>query len=154
MLKLKNPISKLGKVTSLFGLRVHPITKKKSGHNGIDYAVPIGTKIIAPMDGAITLINTHATGGKQLVIKLVNGLALGFAHLSDNAIKNVGDSVKKGEVIALSGNTGASTGPHVHLTVTENGDKKNPLEYIDVDNNMKEGEEEEEISPKGKKKVL
>ena len=84
-----------------------------------------------PIDGVVTLVNTHATGGKQVVITNNNtGLRVGFAHLNEQLV-TVGLHVSKGQVIAKSGNTGKSTGAHLHYTYTINGQKVDPTPYIE-----------------------
>lgn len=122
-----------GRITSGFGLRVHPITGKESGHNGVDIAAPVGTPIYSPIDGVVTMRNTHATGGLQLAIENRNtGIRVGFAHLSEQ-VATMGQKITKGQVVAKSGNTGASTGPHLHYTYAVNGQKIDPTPYITFD---------------------
>ncbi|NCB19774.1 MAG: M23 family metallopeptidase [Bacteroidia bacterium] len=106
-----------GRITSPFGIRVHPVTKQKgSFHNGIDIACSVGTEVLTPVDALVTAVYTHEAGGKTVIIKDLNSTdRYGFAHLSKQLVK-VGQLVPKGSVIALSGNTGRSTGPHLHLT--------------------------------------
>lgn len=119
------------RITSLFGKRTAPTAGASTNHNGIDLATPVGTPVKAPLDGIVTVVNTTPNGGKQLIVKLDNGLTVGFAHLSEQ-LKNVGDKVKQGEIIARTGNTGTGTGAHLHFTVTENGQKIDPLTYFYV----------------------
>ena len=111
-----------GRITSKFGYRTHPVTKQKgSFHNGIDISCPVGTDIFTPVDSLITSVYTHDSGGKTIILKdLYSNDRFGFAHLSKQLVK-VGQLVPKGSVIALSGNTGKSTGPHLHLTYAING---------------------------------
>lgn len=113
MSKYLNPVT--GRISSKFGTRIHPVTGKKSYHNGVDIAVPIGTKVIAPADGVVIDRWDHAKGGKCLAIDC-GGIRFGFAHLSKRLVL-AGDKVKAGQEIAETGNTGASTGPHLHFTV-------------------------------------
>ena len=84
----------------------------KGYHTGVDYAVPVGTDVLAVADGKITTANWGAAYGTQLV-QIVDGGFFIYAHLSKTFCK-AGDVVKAGEVIAKSGNTGNSTGPHLH----------------------------------------
>ncbi len=111
-----------GRISSKFGYRTHPVTgEKTSFHNGIDIACPSGTIIRTPVDCEVKAAYSHKTGGNSLIIKDIDSNdRYGFAHLSKFVCK-VGDTVKKGDVIALSGNTGASTGPHLHFTYSING---------------------------------
>ena len=119
------------KITSGFGYRTDPKTGKAGVfHNGIDLAVPVGTAIKAPMDGTVSLVNSGGDGGNQVVIKHSNGYSTGYAHLSKQLVKK-GDKVKRGNVIALSGNTGKSTGPHLHFTMTDpSGAKVDPKKRL------------------------
>lgn len=126
MSQLLNPLK--GKITSKFGSRRHPITGKQSFHNGVDIAVPVGTAIQAPADGVVTERWDHDRGGRCLAIEC-SGIRFGFAHLCKRFVLT-GDKVKAGETIAESGNTGASTGPHLHFTVKVNGAWVDPLKYF------------------------
>jgi len=85
----------------------------KGYHTGVDYAVPVGTDVLAVADGEITNANWGKSYGTQLVQKLDGGYFI-YAHLSKTLVKP-GDQVKAGQVIAKSGNTGNSTGPHLHV---------------------------------------
>lgn len=107
-----------GRISSKFGPRIHPVTREQSFHSGVDIAVPVGTPVVAPVDGTVVEVWATARGGKQLAMT-GEGYRFGFAHLSVQRGKR-GQKVKAGEVIALSGNTGASTGPHVHFSVRQN----------------------------------
>lgn len=120
-----------GKLTSGFGLRVDPVTGvPASSHNGQDIAVPVGTPVKAPLNGTVVSTASSVDGGNQVILlhqdkgKYQN-YKTGYAHLSKVLVKT-GDKVKQGQVIALSGNTGKSTGPHLHLTITD--DKGNKLD--------------------------
>lgn len=104
------------RISSPFGYRTHPVTGEKRLHNGIDLAVPVGTQVRCPMDGTVSSVFYSNEGGNQITIKHSNGFQTGYAHLSKVLVKK-GEKVKRGNVIALSGNTGRSTGPHVHLTL-------------------------------------
>jgi len=90
----------------------------KGYHTGVDYAVPIGTDVLAVADGTITNANWGKSYGTQLV-QSVNGGWFIYAHLSSTLVK-AGDKVKAGQVIAKSGNTGNSTGPHLHVELRNN----------------------------------
>jgi murein DD-endopeptidase MepM/ murein hydrolase activator NlpD len=122
------PVS--GRISSKFGNRIHPITGQKMAfHNGVDIACAIGTEIVAPESGMVTDVYTHPRGGNSLVMVTSTGVRLGFAHLKTHKVaKN--SVVNKGDVIALSGNSGASTGPHVHFTMKINDQFVDPQKYI------------------------
>lgn len=90
----------------------------KGYHTGVDFAAPVGTDIFAVADGKIEAANWGKAYGTQLVQKVHGGWII-YAHLSDALVK-AGDTVKKGQHIAKSGNTGNSTGPHLHLEMRDN----------------------------------
>lgn len=88
----------------------------RSYHNGVDVALPIGTPVHAPGDGVVSMVATHPSGGLSLAI-IHQGLArTGYAHLCTVCVSE-GDNVRAGQVVAYSGNSGRSTGPHLHLTL-------------------------------------
>lgn len=113
-----------GKITSRFG-----DARSTAPHNGLDIAAPLGTPIIAPLKGIVTANYNNSKGGNQLLILHTNGITTGYAHLQTSLVK-VGETVKRGQTIAKVGNTGQSTGPHLHFTVTKLGVKQNPENYI------------------------
>jgi murein DD-endopeptidase MepM/ murein hydrolase activator NlpD len=116
-------------ITSKFGNRTHPVTGVNKFHNGIDIGIPIGTNIYAPESGKVsgTLIND--VGGKQLLITHDNGIRTGYAHLDYRFVTD-GQRVRQGQVIAKSGNTGATTGAHLHFTMKDaNGNFLDPSKY-------------------------
>lgn len=118
-----NPLN--GKITSRFGKRKHPVTGMYSFHNGIDIACKIGTRIVAPDNGVISEIWDHVLGGKCIAMVSSKGTRFGFAHLSERTVVK-GQTVVEGQEIARSGNTGRTTGPHLHFTVKINGNWTNP----------------------------
>lgn len=125
-----------GRITSPFGYRVHPITKQRSSfHNGIDIAAPVGTPIVAPANGKVSEAWDHERGGICLAMITTDGIRFGFAHLNKR-LKKVGDVVKIGEPIAECGNTGASTGPHLHFTMKKGREWLNPTVYIDFETSV------------------
>lgn len=125
---MKYPVS--GRITSKFGNRTHPVTGVAGKfHNGVDIAVPVGTPVLSPADGKVVSVYTNSSGGIQLIVQHNNGFRTGYAHLNE-VIAKAEQTVAKGEVIAKSGNTGASTGPHLHLTLRKNGELVDPEEYF------------------------
>ena len=119
-----------GSLSSLFGYRISPFTGKKEFHNGIDIYNRINTPIVAPANGFVSAsIGHHPYNGKTLSINHGYGIATKYAHLQKILVKK-GQFVKRGEVIALLGNTGLSTGPHLHYGVYLNGVPVDPLHYI------------------------
>lgn len=121
----------VAKITSKFGYRTDPKTGKQNAfHNGIDLAVPLNTPIKSPMPGVVDAVTSVGDGGNQVILKHDNGFKTGYAHLNKILVKK-GDKIKQGDVIGLSGNTGKSTGPHLHLTLTDNsGAKVDPAKII------------------------
>ncbi|WGE90220.1 murein DD-endopeptidase MepM [Actinobacillus arthritidis] len=106
--------------------RIHPITRRVRPHNGVDFGIPTGTPIIAPSDGVVEHIAYQARGAGRY-IKLRHGhITTVYMHLSKTLVR-VGQRVRKGERIALSGNTGGSTGPHLHYEFHINGRPVNPM---------------------------
>lgn len=114
------------KLTSLYGTRIHPVHGYKDGHRAVDIGMPIGTELIAPTDGKI-YINAVNNGGSSkgygyyVVLALDNGDFVLYAHLKALSHLKIGTRFKAGEVVAISGNTGTSTGPHVHFEYHSKG---------------------------------
>lgn len=119
-----------GKITSRFGKRKHPVTGLESFHNGVDISCACGTPVLAPDYGIIMKLWSHPLGGLCMAMKSTEGIRFGFAHLSKRLVKE-GQPVVQGQRIALTGNTGRSTGPHLHFTVQELGIWIDPLKYFD-----------------------
>lgn len=105
-------------ITSKFGNRVHPVTGVYKFHNGIDIAVKDGTPVYSPEAGTVTGTLDNEVGGKQLIVTHDNGIKTGYAHLSYRFVAK-GQRVRQGQQIANSGNTGASTGAHLHFTMKD-----------------------------------
>lgn len=106
--------------------RKHPVTGRISPHNGTDFAMPIGTPVVAPADGRVERVANHAAAGRYVVIRHDNGYRTRYLHLS-RPLVSVGERVTMGERIALSGNTGRSTGPHLHYEVIVNNSPVNAM---------------------------
>lgn len=122
------PLQRQARVSSPFNpRRLHPVTGRIAPHKGVDFSMPIGTPVIAPADGTVEKIAYQANGaGRYVVIRHSREYQTVYMHLSRPLVK-AGQSVKKGERIALSGNTGRSTGPHLHYEFHINGRPVNPL---------------------------
>jgi murein DD-endopeptidase len=106
--------------------RLHPITKKVSPHNGTDFAVSIGTKIYSIGDGVVLRTGSHPAAGKYIVIKHGRKYTARFLHLSKILVRK-GQRIAMGDLIAKSGNTGRSTGPHLHYEFHVNNRPVNPM---------------------------
>ncbi|MCP4459105.1 MAG: peptidoglycan DD-metalloendopeptidase family protein [Cytophagales bacterium] len=117
-------------VSSAFGWRIDPIKYNRRMHKGLDLATASGTEVVATADGIVEEVSTDAKGhGKMLILKHGDMFKTKYAQLSEFKVSN-GERVSKGQVIALSGNSGKSTGPHLHYEVLEDGKHKNPMDYI------------------------
>jgi murein DD-endopeptidase MepM/ murein hydrolase activator NlpD len=118
-----------GYVSSLFGMRVDPFTGLPNLHAGIDYSANIGARVSATADGVVIHAGLDGSYGKSIKIDHGNGLVTSFAHLSKMDVK-VGDKVKRGQVVGAVGNTGRSTGPHLHYEVRINGVPVDPQRFL------------------------
>lgn len=121
-----------GNIVSLFGMRKHPIFKISKMHTGVDFEATPGTAIVATANGVVAYAGKSFTGyGYMVEIDHGNGYVTRYAHLGNKKIMvHVGEEIKRGEVIGLSGNTGISSGPHLHYEVIKDGHKIDPLDYI------------------------
>lgn len=118
-----------GWLSSRFGYRASPFTGKKEFHRGIDISTRMGAPIVAPADGIVSYVGRQHGHGKVLIIKHGYGLETKYAHLK-KAVAKKGQYVKRGETIALVGNTGRTTGAHLHYEVHLNRVPVNPLRYV------------------------
>jgi murein DD-endopeptidase MepM/ murein hydrolase activator NlpD len=118
-----------GWTTSRFGYRTSPFTDRREFHKGYDIANRLGTPITATADGVVSFTGPKGSLGKMVVIDHGHGMVTRFGHAHKILVKR-GDAVKRGDTIALMGNSGRSTGPHVHYEVHLNGLPVNPEKYI------------------------
>jgi len=118
-----------GWITSGFGYRRSPFTGKREFHKGLDIANHKGTKIMAAADGIVTYVGPRGLFGNLIIIDHGHGITTRYAHLEKTLLKK-GDRVSRGNTIALMGNTGRSTGAHLHYEVRLNGVPVNPSNYI------------------------
>ena len=107
-----------GRVTSGLGARRAPLRGASTDHGGIDIAVPIGTPVVAPADGVVEFAGPRGRGGNTVLIRHADGRVTGYAHLDSINVK-AGDRVSQGATFAASGNTGNSTGPHLHFSARD-----------------------------------
>ena len=115
------------KISSDYGYRIHPIKKKRIFHYGIDFVIERNTIIRVTADGIIEAIITSKIGyGNRIIVDHLNGYKTMYAHLNGRYDVSVGDKVKKGQIIAHSGNSGLSTGPHLHYEIEKDGKILNP----------------------------
>ena len=118
-----------GRLSSSFGRRKAPTRGASTYHHGIDWAVPKGTTVVASSGGTVTKAGWGSGYGYVVYIKHPDGRETRYGHLS-KVLVSAGQSVKQGQKIALSGNTGRSTGPHLHFEIRINGTAVNPLKYL------------------------
>ncbi|MCL2026283.1 MAG: peptidoglycan DD-metalloendopeptidase family protein [Leptospirales bacterium] len=115
-----------GRQTSGFGMRNNPFDKKRNEfHKGIDIACPVGSKVLASRAGTVVFVGTNGGYGKLITIQHEHGYQSLYGHLSRYNVK-VGQKVNRGDVIGYSGNTGRTTGPHLHFEVRHKGRSFNP----------------------------
>ncbi len=112
------------RVSSPYGVRIHPVLRTVKMHTGIDYAAPTGTPIRATADGVLTFKGWQGGYGNTVILQHSNGIETLYAHMS--AFSSAGGQVKAGDVIGYVGSTGRSTGPHLHYEVRKNGQHMNP----------------------------
>jgi murein DD-endopeptidase MepM/ murein hydrolase activator NlpD len=126
------PIRKITRISSYFGYRVHPILKRRVFHNGVDFVAPLGTPIRAAESGRIiTYRYKHRLNGNYIVIKHKNGIKTYYLHMKRlNPKLSRLKYVKKGMIIGYLGNTGRSTGAHLHFGIKSGNRWKNPYLYF------------------------
>lgn len=129
--RLKYPMQSTHKLSSYFGWRIHPISKDRRFHSGLDFRASTGEPVIAATSGQVVYANWN--GGYGKIVKIVNGNntseRTSYAHLSEIRVSS-GDRIKVGQVIGLVGSTGSSTGPHLHFEFEE---KSNNGEWRPID---------------------
>jgi murein DD-endopeptidase MepM/ murein hydrolase activator NlpD len=118
-----------GWLSSYYGKRTDPFSGKQEFHAGVDFAGNEGVDILAVASGVVTWSGKRYGYGTMVEINHGNGLVTRYAHNKENLVE-VGDTVKKGQAIALMGKSGRATGPHVHFEVLKHGQKVNPLKYV------------------------
>jgi murein DD-endopeptidase MepM/ murein hydrolase activator NlpD len=137
------PVSnnELRRLSSGFGIRIDPILKVKRPHRGVDFSLPKGSPVYATGDGVIKMVRSSFSGyGKKIEVDHGFGYKTKYAHLNEFLVKQ-GQKVKRGEIIAYSGNTGKSTAPHLHYEVHINNKAVNPVHYFYRDLDSDEYEE-------------
>ena len=137
------PVPGYTKITSNYGMRVHPITGQYKLHTGVDISAPMGANFVAANDGIVTKAEYNTAYGNMVMIDHGGGISTLYAHGSEILV-TVGQTVKKNEAILKVGSTGYSTGPHAHFEVRINGVVTNPIPYIT--NGLVPGTEAEEDS--------
>lgn len=117
------------RITSHYGYRTNPISGQYKLHSGLDLACSAGSPIYAVQDGVVTVSEYSDSYGYYIIIEHENGYQTLYAHCS-KLLRNKGDSVYKGEKIALVGSTGNSTGPHLHIELRLDGERLDPEPFF------------------------
>ena len=123
------PVPGYTALTSLYGMRVHPITKAYKLHTGVDISAPMGANFVASADGIVTKATFNKAYGNMVIIDHGGGVQTLYAHGSEILVQ-AGQQVTKGTEILKVGSTGYSTGPHAHFEIRINGQTVNPLDYL------------------------
>jgi murein DD-endopeptidase MepM/ murein hydrolase activator NlpD len=118
-----------GWISSHFGYRADPFTGRNAYHRGIDFAGPAGSQVVAVAAGVVTYSKDRFGYGRTVEINHGNGYVTRYAH-NEKALVQVGETVQKGQPIALIGSTGRSTGPHLHFEVLKNGRAVDPMTFV------------------------
>lgn len=118
-----------GRISSRFGVRVDPLTGVSRFHNGIDLAGPIGTPVAAAMSGKVVMIGFNPNFGRYIILNHPEGFQTLYGHL-DSFLVRKGQRVKQGESIGLMGNSGYSTGSHLHFSIFYRGEPVDPFRYL------------------------
>jgi len=118
-----------GSISSAFGMRRHPVTKRRSFHNGIDIRARKGTSIVSPADGIVVSAGHAGLLGRLVKVRTGDGKTLYFGHM--HQIKCIkGQRVKRGSVVGTVGRSGRATGPHLHFSVLSGGRYLDPVKYL------------------------
>ena len=137
------PVPGYTRITSEYGMRVHPITGQYKLHTGVDISAPMGANFIAANDGIVVKAEYNTAYGRMVVIDHGGGISTLYAHGSEILVE-VGQAVKRGDSILKVGSSGYSTGPHAHFEVRINGVVTDPMPYIT--NGIVPGSEQDEAS--------
>lgn len=118
-----------GTITSRFGWRIHPLSKRREFHKALDIAAAKGVSIRATADGKVILSGWQGSYGKAIMISHGHGFSTHYCH-NDSLLVKTGNYVKRGQIIATIGSTGRTTGPHIHYEVWYKGKAVNPMNYL------------------------
>lgn len=128
------------RLTSGYGMRNHPILRRRARHNGVDLAAPRGTPVYATADGVVEMAQYYSSYGNYVQIGHGGELETRYAHLSSYTV-SPGEQVRQGDLIGYVGSTGRSTGPHLHYEVRVADEPVNPIPYmtaqLDTDNDAR-----------------
>lgn len=125
-------------LTTSYGMRIHPFYKTLQSHQGVDYAIPEGSRVFATADGIVKEVKLrNSTSGQTVVIDHGSGYETSYSHLSKISVRK-GQQVRRGDIIALSGDTGLSLAPHLHYEVRLGGMRVDPIHYFFMELNPTE----------------
>lgn len=117
-------------LTAPYGMLIHPFYKSLVSHQGVDYTVPVGSRVFATADGKVKEVKTRkTTSGRYIIIDHGGGYETQYSHLSRIDVKK-GQKVRRGDIIGLTGNSGLSLSPHLHYEVRFNGMRVDPIHYF------------------------
>ena len=117
-------------LTAGYGTLMHPFYRTLQSHQGVDYTIPEGSRVFATADGIVQSVSgRNSTYGQSIVIDHYNGYQTQYSHLSEAKVRR-GQRVRRGDIIALSGNSGLSLAPHLHYEVRYNGMRVDPIHYF------------------------
>ena len=126
----RSPLTKPSYVTSPFGMRLHPVYKVWKMHKGVDLASRQGDKIVAVRSGVVSRATYDSSSGYYVVVNHGDGFSSMYLHMTHYVV-SVGQTVSQGQLLGYVGNTGVSTGAHLHFSITYNGSHVNPANYVD-----------------------
>lgn len=136
-------------LTASYGMRIHPFYKTLQSHQGVDYTVPEGSRVFATADGVVKEVaHRNSTSGQTVVIDHGNGYETSYNHLSKIEVRR-GQKVRRGDIIARSGDTGLSLAPHLHYEVRLRGMRVDPIHYFFMELNPTEYQRMVRISQSG-----
>lgn len=120
----------LSLLTTSYGMRIHPFYKTLQAHQGVDYAIPEGSRVFATADGRVKDVSRrNSTSGQTVILDHGNGYETSYSHLSSISVRK-GQQVRRGDIIALSGDTGLSLAPHLHYEVRYKGVRVDPIHFF------------------------
>ena len=123
------------RVTSKFGIRSDPFKNSQKVHKGLDIAGPLRSKILAPAEGTVIYASKKGAYGNHVILKHANNIVTTYSHL-DRILVEEGSVIKRGEAIGTQGNTGRSTGSHLHFEVKSNGKYLNPERFLSLEKEL------------------
>ena len=125
-----DPTGGKGRISDHYGYRTHPVLHHRQMHSGLDFAMPVGTPIYATANGVVLSAGMQPGYGHMVEIRHNFGFGTRYGHLNGKYLVKQGDFVRKGDIIAYSGNSGLSTGPHLHYEIRFISKALNPINFV------------------------